>query len=616
MLGGWSGTLGFLLFSYYLYGVGKSLYELTHPLYNLPPLSPRDLQHQVLPLWNQGQQFGLYCFLSGSQAFPAVNLTDLAQASKGKQAPLFLLYSKQGLVFNESSSSLSQHNDFEVLLNITAAQTHAPHQQHLPAPEVWRKLQRNSSDVYLHVLLVRAPSSSKASSEIVSSEAFASGRALHGKVAMVKTDRVPKSFKYRHLLSDWGLVPTDPLDAARARLPADTVISYWKPEVSVRLVSDWTHYPRPYLPDQIARNLIGASGGGRRQQQHQELFYRPPIHADEIGLTSDKYIPLNASVTELPLKLSYSAMSLQRWLLMQHLEESLSMQKEVLQFSDRDLDDVRRLISDTPLLLLLVTILASLLHLVFEVLSFQSDIAFWRDNKSLAGLSVRAVCTDLVSQTIVFLFLLDSDTSLLVTVPSFVAILIQCWKVQRATGLSLTVSLVFGVVPVPSVRLARLQSAQAEPGASELSEADAHKAEKEGLLTRVTLEADRLATTHLSLLLLPVTLGFTLRSLICDKHGGWYSWGIGSACGAVYAFGFALMCPQLWINHKLRSVAHMPWRYLGYKFISTFIDDLFAFVIKMPTMHRLSCFRDDIIFIIYLWQRWQYTVDQDRPHEK
>lgn len=30
---------------------------------------------------------------------------------------------------------------------------------------------------------------------------------------------------------------------------------------------------------------------------------------------------------------------------------------------------------------------------------------------------------------------------------------------------------------------------------------------------------------------------------------------------------------------------------------------VFAFVIKMPTMHRLSCFRDDIIFFIMLYQR-------------
>lgn len=36
------------------------------------------------------------------------------------------------------------------------------------------------------------------------------------------------------------------------------------------------------------------------------------------------------------------------------------------------------------------------------------------------------------------------------------------------------------------------------------------------------------------------------------------------------------MCPQLYMNYKLRSVAHLPWRMLTYKALNTFIDDLFA----------------------------------------
>ena len=52
------------------------------------------------------------------------------------------------------------------------------------------------------------------------------------------------------------------------------------------------------------------------------------------------------------------------------------------------------------------------------------------------------------------------------------------------------------------------------------------------------------------------------------------------------------MTPQLFINYKLKSVAHLPWRMLSYKALNTFIDDMFAFVIKMPTMYRIGCFRD------------------------
>ena len=76
-----------------------------------------------------------------------------------------------------------------------------------------------------------------------------------------------------------------------------------------------------------------------------------------------------------------------------------------------------------------------------------------------------------------------------------------------------------------------------------------------------------------------------------------------------------MMTPQLFINYKLKSVAHLPWRMMTYKALNTFIDDIFAFVIKMPTMYRIGCFRDDIIFFIYLYQRWMYPVDKKRTNE-
>ena len=75
------------------------------------------------------------------------------------------------------------------------------------------------------------------------------------------------------------------------------------------------------------------------------------------------------------------------------------------------------------------------------------------------------------------------------------------------------------------------------------------------------------------------------------------------------------MTPQLFINYKLKSVAHLPWRMLTYKALNTFIDDLFAFVIKMPVMYRIGCLRDDVVFFIYLYQRWIYRVDPTRVNE-
>jgi hypothetical protein len=59
----------------------------------------------------------------------------------------------------------------------------------------------------------------------------------------------------------------------------------------------------------------------------------------------------------------------------------------------------------------------------------------------------------------------------------------------------------------------------------------------------------------------------------------------------------------------------MPARAMMYKFLNTFIDDLFAFTIKMPILHRLATFRDDIIFFVYLYQAWAYKVDYSRVNE-
>ena len=61
---------------------------------------------------------------------------------------------------------------------------------------------------------------------------------------------------------------------------------------------------------------------------------------------------------------------------------------------------------------------------------------------------------------------------------------------------------------------------------------------------------------------------------------------------SIFYAGFIMMTPQLFINYKLKSVAHLPWRMMTYKALNTFIDDIFAFVIKMPTLYRIGCFRD------------------------
>jgi phosphate/sulfate permease len=60
---------------------------------------------------------------------------------------------------------------------------------------------------------------------------------------------------------------------------------------------------------------------------------------------------------------------------------------------------------------------------------------------------------------------------------------------------------------------------------------------------------------------MPLMLGYSFYSLYNRAHKSFYSWVISSLVGFVYAFGFVLMTPQLYINYKLKSVAHMVCTY-------------------------------------------------------
>merc|ERR1712000_265447 len=130
-----------------------------------------------------------------------------------------------------------------------------------------------------------------------------------------------------------------------------------------------------------------------------------------------------------------------------------------------------------------------------------------------------------------------------------------------------------------------------------------------------TKEYDAVAFKYLYMIAVPLLLAYAAYSLKYDSHKSWYSFVITTLVGSVYAYGFLMMVPSLYINYRLKSVAHMPAKAMTYKLLNTFIDDLFAFTIKMPTLHRLATLRDDVIFFVYLYQSYKYKVDYTRVNE-
>lgn len=76
------------------------------------------------------------------------------------------------------------------------------------ASSIFKKLRSNSTQMFLHVVAVTAG----VPLNQVNSTLMSSGNMLHGYVQMAKYDVVPKSFRHRYLLSDFGWVNMNPVE--------------------------------------------------------------------------------------------------------------------------------------------------------------------------------------------------------------------------------------------------------------------------------------------------------------------------------------------------------------------------------------------------------------------
>jgi len=356
------------------------------------------------------------------------------------------------------------------------------------------------------------------------------------------------------------------------------LLMHWSPELNLRVVDDHSVYPHNALPPQLLKHMQFDRNGN----------YYPVVHVHDFWITKSRTTVVNETVTELPLTLTLAPLGTMWWQLFVSMDQSFSMHEEMGTMQGDGKDEFKKILLEGNPILLGVTFMVSILHSVFDMLAFKNDISFWRKVKSMEGLSVRTVFLNVVCQGIILLYLFDRETSWMILISSSIGLVIEIWKVNKACDVHLGR---WHGIPYPVLD------------------------DKKSYSSNKTKTYDDLAVRYLSWVVFPVIFGYSLFSVFYLEHKGWYSWIIGTAVGCVYTFGFIMMTPQLFINYKLKSVAHMAWRPMMYKFLNTIIDDLFAFVITMPTMHRLACFRDDLVFLVALYQRWIYRVDMTRVNE-
>uniref|UniRef100_A0A3B1JSZ1 Lipid scramblase CLPTM1L n=1 Tax=Astyanax mexicanus TaxID=7994 RepID=A0A3B1JSZ1_ASTMX len=343
------------------------------------------------------------------------------------------------------------------------------------------------------------------------------------------------------------------------------LVTYWKSRISLNMMTEDFTFNNAAVPSDLRRYIKIVEDGKKEKKK----IYLPLLLVDEMRSRIKDLIEINSTTKAVPFTISYDTITLRKFRIWIHVQAVIYSLKH-FGFSEQNLDEIKAMFVETGLHILALYILVPAFHLSFEVFAFKNDVSFWRGKKSLF---VSAVIWRCFSTVVIFLHLLEEQTSWLTLIPMGIAALIEVPK-------QIYVFVIFCC-----------------------------------LTLHATEEHDSKAMKFLSYLLYPLCISGAIYSFLYLKNKSWYFWIINGLVSGVYAFGFLSMVPQLYVNYKLKSAAHFPMSVLLYKGLNTFISDVFSGIISTPGPHQLACFRDDVVFLIYLYQRRIYPLNKSRCRE-
>ncbi|KAE8192341.1 hypothetical protein CF335_g5857 [Tilletia laevis] len=333
---------------------------------------------------------------------------------------------------------------------------------------------------------------------------------------------------------------------------------------------------------------------GEVDEQHEKAAYHYPIVVpSDFWLLRGAMHPINSTVHSLPLHINLYTTSQWKFKIQSNMNEGWEKAQNGqatglgAQAGTAEIDMLKSILLETSPWWLILTAVVSLLHSLFEILAFSSDIGDWRKREDLSGISVGSILTNVVTQIIILLYLLDSneETSYMIIMGQGVGAAIEAWKLTKAVKVAVvpttasganTVWSLWGLLPYQLLILNKRVLSEEE---------------------KKTQEYDRLAFRIVGAVAVPILVLYALYSALYNSHRGWWSFVIQTLTSFVYTFGFVSLVPQLILNYKLKSTAGFSSRTLVYKILGTVVDDFFAFAIPQPTLHRLACFRDDLVFL-------------------
>jgi len=104
--------------------------------------------------------------------------------------------------------------------------------------------------------------------------------------------------------------------------------------------------------------------------------YYPILHCNDFWLLKEQLSPLNDTVTELQLDLTYEPLSILKFSMYTQFEQSFSLQRDVFGADENESEDVKHMLLDNHPYMLALTFAVSLLHMIFDYLAFKNGTKF------------------------------------------------------------------------------------------------------------------------------------------------------------------------------------------------------------------------------------------------
>ena len=185
-----------------------------------------------------------------------------------------------------------------------------------------------------------------------------------------------KVIKTKKLLG--GSDPTEDVDPDTT--PGPTFASYYHPNFTVSVIPDSGTLNFPSLHPAVRQYLVLESTNAR-DASGQNGWYYPIIFVNTFWQLRDHMTELDSTVKRLPLHISLNNLNNWRFSLYASLDEGMKQnQKQAASGGmtaggdGSEFEMFKTILIDTNIYLLSTTVIVSLLHTVFEMLAFKSDI--------------------------------------------------------------------------------------------------------------------------------------------------------------------------------------------------------------------------------------------------